>query len=258
MAKPIHPIIPMTARLTHQILDPASLTRERRDEVFALFSRCYDCVNEETFQRDLEAKTSIILLSDEAGGLVGFSTQQVYEWELSGEPIRIIYSGDTVIDPASWGSQELAKAWCRVAAAAMLGPRTTRTFWFLISKGCRTYLYLPLFFRHFIPGVGEAGAPNEWKGLLDELAIHKFGEAYDKRTGLIRFPASRGQLIPELATVPVSRRDDPHVAFFLERNPDYTKGVELACLAEVSLENTHGVGRRWLNQALSLQSTHPA
>ncbi len=248
----------MTASLSHQILDPGSLTREQRDEVFALFSRCYDCVEEEVFRKDLEAKTSIILLSDELGKVVGFSTQQVYEWQLSGEPIRVLYSGDTVIDPASWGSQELAKAWCRVAARAMLGPPAARTFWFLISKGCRTYLYLPLFFRHFIPGVGEAGAPQEWKGLLDELALHKFGEAYDPWTGLIRFPASRGQLTQELATIPASRRDDPHVAFFLGRNPDYTDGVELACLAEVSLENTHGVGRRWLNQALSLQPDHPA
>lgn len=247
----------MTASPTHRILEPASLTWAQRDEVFALFSRCYDCVEEAAFRRDLEGKTSIILLTDGAGKVMGFSTQQVYEWHLRGEVIRVLFSGDTVIDPAHWGSQELAKAWCRVAAGAMQGPPAARTFWFLISKGCRTYLYLPLFFRHFLPGAGEAGAPQEWKGLLNELAEHKFGEAYDSRTGLIRFPASRGQLTAELATNPASRRDDPHVAFFLERNPEYAEGVELACLAEVSLENTHGVGRRWLHQALSLQPGHP-
>ena len=241
----------MTTSLTHQILDPAALTGARRDEVFSLFSRCYDCVEEAAFRQDLDGKTSIILLLDKAGKVVGFSTQQVYDWHFSGEPIRVLYSGDTVIDPASWGSQELAKAWCRVAAGAMLGPPAARTFWFLISKGCRTYLYLPLFFRHFIPGTREAGAPPEWKGLLDELAHDKFGPAYDPHTGLIRFPASRGQLTAELATIPASRREDPHVAFFVERNRDYAQGVELACLAEVSLENTHGLGRRWMQQALS-------
>ena len=247
----------MTTGLTHQILEPASLTGAQREEIFSLFARCYDFVEESAFRQDLDNKTSIILLNDEAGKIAGFSTQQVYDWQLSGVPIRVLYSGDTVIDPASWGSQELAKAWCRVAARAMQGPPAARTFWFLISKGCRTYLYLPLFFRHFIPGAGEAGAPPEWKGLLDELAYDKFGGAYDPRTGLIRFPFSRGQLTAELATIPASRRDDPNVAFFLKRNPDYAHGVELACLAEVSLENTHGVGRRWMEQALSQLAVKP-
>ena len=242
----------MTSSLTYRILQPSLLDPVLRAEVFALFSRCYDCVSATAFLQDLEEKTSIILLTDKTGKVQGFSTQQVYEWTLAGEPIRILYSGDTVIDPGSWGSQELAKAWCRVAAAAMQGPPVRRTFWFLISKGYRTYLYLPLFFRHFIPGVGTA-APQEWNGLLDELARHKFHDAYDPQTSLIRFPASRGQLTPELIPIPQNRQDDPHVAFFLQRNPDYTAGVELACLAEVSPGNTHGVGHRWLSQALALQ-----
>ena len=243
----------MTAGLTHQILNPAALAPARRDEVYSLFAKCYDCVEEAAFRRDLEQKTSLILLTDPEDRVMGFSTQQAYDWTFAGESIRVLYSGDTVIDPAYWGGQELAKAWCRVAAMTLLEPPAKRTFWFLISKGCRTYLYLPSFFRHFIPSVAE-GAPPEWKGLLDDLAHHKFGNAYNARTGLIRFPASRGQLTAELAKIPSGRRDDPYVAFFLQRNPDFASGVELACLAEVSLENTHGIGRRWLNQALSLHS----
>jgi hypothetical protein len=256
LADSILPRIPVNPSLTHRIVHPATLDPALRHAVFALFSRCYDCVNESAFLKDLGEKTSIILLSDQTGRLMGFSTQQVYGWTLSGEPIRVLYSGDTVIDPACWGSQELAKAWCRVAAGAMQGPPEQRTFWFLISKGCRTYLYLPLFFRHFIPGAGTE-APPEWKALLDDLAYHKFGQAYDPHSNLIRFPASQGQLTAELAVIPPSRRDDPDVAFFLQRNPDYAHGVELACLAEVSLENTHGVGRRWLRQALSLHQPLP-
>jgi hypothetical protein len=120
-----------------------------------------------------------------------------------------------------------------------------------VVPSSRTYLYLPLFFRHFIPAAAE-GAPPAWKGLLDALAREKFGEAYEANTGVIRFPTSQGQLTTELATIPPGRQDDPDVAFFLQRNPDFASGVELACLAEISLENTQGIGRRWLSQALSL------
>lgn len=243
----------MTATLSHEILHPALLPPARREEVFALFARCYDCVEASAFEKDLDQKTSIILLTDEADDVVGFSTQQVYEWNFAGERIRVLYSGDTVIDPACWGTQELARAWCNVAARAMQGPPALRTFWFLISKGCRTYLYLPLFFRDFIPS-GSLDATPGWKELLDELAYAKFGTHYNAQSGLIRFPTSRGQLTPELATIPPGRQDDPYVKYFLERNPDFANGAELACLAEISLENTRGIGRRWLSQALSHQS----
>ena len=51
--------------------------------------------------------------------------------------------------------------------------------------------------------------------------------------------------------MPEGRQDDPHVHYFLERNPGYAEGDELVCLAEVSLANTHGIGHRWLKQALA-------
>ncbi|MEQ1748451.1 MAG: hypothetical protein ABL974_03455 [Prosthecobacter sp.] len=62
---------------------------------------------------------------------------------------------------------------------------------------------------------------------------------------------SSGPLKAALAEVPEARQDDPHVRYFLERNPAYAEGDELVCLAEVSLANTHGIGHRWLKQALA-------
>lgn len=243
----------MTAALTYQICNPATLPEARLAEVFHLFQRCYDCVECAVFEKDLRQKTSIILLTDEEDHVVGFSTQQVYECDFHGEMVRVLYSGDTVIDPAHWGSQLLVKGWCQVAARAMDAVPKMRTFWFLISKGCRTYLYLPLFFRKFLPSVANDHEPWQ-KELLDQLASEKFGTDYDTASGLIRFPASRGQLTAELAEIPAGRRDDVHVRHFLSLNPDFAQGVELACLAEICLENTRGLGRRWLSQARSFDS----
>lgn len=246
----------MTAALSYQICAPATLPQARRAEVFALFQRCYDCVDFAAFEEDLRDKTSIILLTDEQEQVVGFSTQQIYQSCVNGEPIRVLYSGDTVIAPEHWGTQLLVKGWCTVAAQAMHAAPKMRTFWFLISKGCRTYLYLPLFFRTFLPSAIDQ-TPVDQRKLLDHLGAEKFGTYYDAATGLIRFPQSRGQLTPELATIPLGRRDDPHVQHFLHCNPHFADGVELACLAEISLENTHGLGRRWLARAMD-SATHPA
>ena len=111
------------------------------------------------------------------------------------------------------------------------------------------------FFRNFQP-CHEGPAGGETHRLLTTLAREKFAGAYDAQTGIVRYQESLGQLTPEFAEVPEARRDDPHVQFFLTRNPGYALGDELACLAEVSLENTHGLGRRWLERAIHALSPH--
>ena len=239
----------MSPALHRLVTAPARLTGAQCDAMFALLARCYDHVTRTAFEADLASKTSVILLCDGDGTLRGFSTQQLYDWTWQGEPAGILFSGDTIVDPLCWGSTGLAKGWCAVAAQALTGHPRRRLFWFLLSKGFRTYLYLPVFFRHFIPS-GQPGAPASWTALLDDLATHKFGSAWNPETGVIRFPESHGQLTPELAGIPQARLNDPAVQFFLKHNPDYQNGTELACLTEISPGNTHGLGKRWLERAL--------
>jgi hypothetical protein len=40
-----------------------------------------------------------------------------------------------------------------------------------------------------------------------------------------------------MCDVPEARRKDPNVHFFLEKNPAYCLGDELACIADVAREN---------------------
>jgi hypothetical protein len=44
-------------------------------------------------------------------------------------------------------------------------------------------------------------------------------------------------LKPELAVIPERRRANPHVRFFLQKNPGFAAGHELVCLAEISPQN---------------------
>lgn len=211
--------------------------------------RCYDHVSRSRFEDDLAEKDCLILLRDATGTPRGFSTQQICQRDWDGRQIQVLFSGDTIIEPAFWGSPELIKGWCAVAAHAMSREPDRALYWFLISKGYRTYLYLPLFFREFYPQ-RDSTASGDCRLLLNDLASEKFGSAFDSASGIVRFPQSLGQLVPELAGIPDARHDDPHVQFFLARNPGYARGDELACLTEVSLENAHGLGKRWLKRAL--------
>jgi hypothetical protein len=236
-------------RLHYHILPRTDVSKAMRETMYALFTRCFDCVSRERFEADLGEKDFVVLLLDEADTVKGFSTQEIMTHEYEGELLNVLFSGDTVVEPECWGTHELARGWCEVAAQILRRDPARRLFWLLISKGFRTYLYLPLFFRSFLPCYVAAPVP-ELTRLSHSVALKKFGLDYDASCGVVRFVSSCGQLKSSLAEIPMGRASDPHVQFFLERNPGYASGDELVCLAEVSLDNTIGIGHRWLKRAL--------
>jgi len=239
------------ARLSAVIVAPEELDAGQRDAMFDIFARHYDEVSRQRFESDLAEKDAVVVLEDGAGTISGFSTQKVMRARIDGRDVRALFSGDTVIDRSHWGEQALCRGWCRYAGAVLSREPRTPLYWFLVSKGYRTYLYLPLFFREFYPRAGTP-APAFEQRVLDAFALAKFPGQYDRATGLISFAESQGQLTGELAAVPPHRRDHEHVRFFLERNPEYARGTELACLAAISPSNLNDFGRRLFQAAVGV------
>lgn len=236
--------LPTGPRLRGASVHPLALSRAQVDRLYSLLVCHYDHTPREAFERDLYEKDNVILIRDEAtGGIRGFSTQQLMSAELDGTVVRAVFSGDTIIDRSCWGSQELVKAFARYCGAVEASLGGKPLYWFLISKGYRTYLYLPLFFREYFPRL-DAPTPEFEQSVLDTVATMKFGDCFSRKTGLIEFPTSQGQLKPELAEVPKGRADDPRVRFFLERNPRYAEGVELACIGRLTPANLRGLCRK--------------
>ncbi len=221
--------------------------------MYELFTRHYDCVSLDHFMFDLSEKDCVLLLRNLEGVICGFSTQKVFRVSVAGTPVRAVFSGDTIVDRAYWGEQELGRCWCRYVSSVYWEEPDVPLYWFLISKGYRTYLYLPLFFEVFYPNC-NAPTPAFEQQLLDTLASAKFPDYYHPESGLIEFPQSQGQLKPHLATIPARRLRNLHVQFFLERNPGYAAGHELACLAEISPTNMKLFAGRILGEA---QTPHP-
>lgn len=191
----------------------------------------------------------MVLLRDSATHDVrGFSTQKVIPAVVQGRRIQALFSGDTIVDPAFWGDQELIRGWCRFAGAVRAADPRTPLYWLLISKGYRTYLYLPLFFTRYYPSATEP-TPSFEQAVIDTLATEKFGACYRRASGTLEFPERIGNLTPALASVPPTRQRDPRVRFFLERNPTYALGTELVCLAEISPANMRSIAGRLLVEA---------
>ena len=162
----------------------------------------------------------------------------------------VLFSGDTIIDPAHWGSTELVYAFCG-RAAEWRAETGRRLFWMLISKGHRTYLFLPIFAKRFFPHPEERELELEL--IAQASAQQLFGFDWDPQRGIVHFSESMGQLKPELAQTSWQRSRSPMVKFFLERNPGFADGDELVCITELSAENLKRAALRGFEQgALTL------
>ena len=210
--------------------------------MFSLIGAHFTGVDRHTFDRDLDDKTGAILLEDDSGTLRGFSTIVAYESRAAGRPVAVVYSGDTIVERAWWGSPALARTWARAVRQLAPSDGQRDVYWLLLTSGFRTYRFLPVFFRDFTPRVNGPRGDSDAK-LLEALAFERFGPQYDPPTGIVRLDRPQ-VLAPDLLALPEGRLPDPHIAFFVQRNPGYVNGDELACLARISDDNLTPAGRR--------------
>lgn len=212
-----------------QIASVAKLSGGERLEMERLYRAYYEGAPAECFVRDLEAKDLAILIKED-GRICGFSTIMVYPFE----NLRILFSGDTVVDVANRNQAGLAGAFGHVMRHFNElggGP----LYWFLICKGARTYRFLPTFFKRFTPGAIEE---PELAALLQRVAAARFPNEYDATTGVLHFGAGKDRLIAD------ALRNDAESVRFRKLNPGWSMGDELCCLVPLSMDNLNRLGER--------------
>jgi hypothetical protein len=228
--------------VTGRLVRREDLTAAEREAMLVLLQTHFEGVTPESFERDLAAKSWALLLEDE-GHLRGFSTLHLWETTPPGEPpCTVVYSGDTIVERGAWGSAALPRAW--IAAVRKLREKhpVGRLWWLLLTSGFRTYRFLPVFWRDFWPRF-DATTPPATRERTSVLTRELPGGVYREEEGIVHF--SEPQRLREgLDEVPPGRLADPHIAFFLEKNPGWREGDELVCLTEIAEENLTRAGRR--------------
>jgi len=181
-------------RLVARVAPVASLPRSDREAMWRLYQAYYDDVERAVFERDLAEKRDVILARDPAdGALRGFSTVTWREHVVDGRRAIVLFSGDTVIDRAYWGDGALASAFGRYFTFLQLRHPFRPVYWFLVSKGYKTYLLLVRNFRERWP---RRDAPYEdaASAAIDALARERFGDAWDAERGVVRAHEASGRL----------------------------------------------------------------
>ena len=228
-------------RLNAIVRPRADLDELRVTRMYELYASYYEAACPTRFRADLAEKHFVIELR-EGETLRGFSTLALMDFG-AGMKRRAIFSGDTIVDHRFWGEQALARAFCRLAGQLRALAPERPLYWFLISKGHRTYRYLSVFSHRYYPS-RRGPTPPEVRGWIDELAGRRFGAAYFAELGLVRFPRSQGQLKPQWDGLDQHARTRPEIRFFLQRNPHCHEGDELCCLTALEAGNLRSFARQ--------------
>ncbi len=224
------------------------LTPGMIDRMWELYAGHYDHVTREVFDRDLAEKTLVFLGTDAASGsIVGFSTARIYQHRYRGRWVGVYFSGDTIILPQYWGQRALHNCVFATLVRWKLRRPFTPLYWYLICSGYRTYLTLVRNFPEHWPHHARP-TPGWERGLIDSICSERYGAAWRADRGVISF----GEVQPVLkqSVAPFTGRvlSLAEVRFFVEANPGYAKGDELAMIARVNLQVGIQVLGKWFRK----------
>ena len=220
----------------------STLSLDVRVAMWRLVQEAYDGATESRFVDDLYEKSHVILLRSEDGDLQGFSTLQVTDHECGGRKYRAIFSGDTVLREKFWGNGHLARAFgayiLKVRLKTLMTSPRTVVYWFLLSKGFKTYLIMANNFSQYFPRP-DRSTPSD----VDQMRLHYYSQKYsqakchfDEVSGiLIPEPSRRMRLKQGVAGPPAEQKRNVKTEFFVRANPNWHQGEELACIARVSI-----------------------
>ncbi|NET71879.1 MAG: hypothetical protein F6K62_13385 [Sphaerospermopsis sp. SIO1G2] len=223
-----------------------------RTAMYTLLQSHFQGITWNAFEIDLEHKNWVLLLKDETSNILkGFSTLKFCQKTVNGENVSVVYSGDTIVDPSAWSSPTLPQSW--IAAINFLRHHyaVEKLYWLLICSGFRTYRFLPVFWHNFYPRY-NLQTPGEIAKIMGSLAKQYYGDFYQENHGIVRFPYPQ-TLREGLIEVPSGRETNPHVQFFLAKNPGHVNGDELVCFTEINYDNLTRAGKRMWNTKSSLE-----
>lgn len=230
-------------RLTGRTVTVRDLDEATRRTAYALFAAAYEGADLPRFLADLNEKQHVILMRDkETQELKGFSTVSVRIEETERGKAIVVFSGDTVIDHNYWGQKELHKQFSMLMLRLQILNPLRPVYWFLVSKGYKTYLTLVNTCPVSIPRYERPDDPR-MRRLLDRLAAARFGVAYQVSNG-IAVNVAHERVRAGLSPIDESALANSHVRYFVQRNPGHARGDELACLALLRKRDTAGTAFR--------------
>lgn len=224
--------MPLSQPLIRKTVLTRDLTPSLHKVMFSLFEQYYDHVTFEKFVEDLNEKTHVFMFHEKKSGrLIGFSS--IFKKKLSNVASGVfLFSGDTVMHEAYWGTKALQKSFFWFILKSKLRSPFFPVYWMLMSKGIKTYMMMRKNFRFSYPNHNGI-TPSHFQHIVDNFYAMKYPRNYQAKKGLILFEEKVGSVKKNLETPGEDVMKHPDAAYFFKLNPLWENGDELACVAEI-------------------------
>lgn len=223
----------MANKLYYKTLRINEVTEQQKVDMFHVFRRYYNNVSQKQFNSDLSNKDAVFILLDKKENKIrGFST--IVDLNVNGH--LGVFSGDTIIEKEFWGQGTLGVAFLKYLFLKKLRNPFRPLYWFLISKGFKTYLLMANNFSNHFPRFEREMDLNH-KSILDAFASKLYPEDYNASLGIISFKDKSKDSLKE-CIAPITeemKQSNDRIRFFSDKNSNWQQGDELCCLAEMTL-----------------------
>ncbi|MBR4201130.1 MAG: hypothetical protein IKQ91_07620 [Oscillospiraceae bacterium] len=213
-----------------QVIPACEVTEAELRAMFSLMDTYYDNMDESVFRRDFAQKDHCLILRNDAGAIVGFTTQKVMSVSVNGKTVHGVFSGDTIIHRDYRGQTDLFRVFSQYWFS--YAERFSEFYWFLICKGYKTYGLLPLIWAEFYPNC-RCLTPAYEQQIMDAYAQMLYPEEYNPDTGVIEYRQIKDKLKKGVAEIGSRQLKNPDTAFFCRQNPHHADGNDLVCLAKL-------------------------
>lgn len=229
-------IIKMTA-LSTRYYSRYEVSDSDQIEMYDVFKKYYDNTDYQTFINDLNKKTGVhISRRKDTNAIVGFSTVLKMVMRVNGKKIIGIFSGDTILEKEFWGTNPfMNKFFVYFIKQAIIHPFTP-LYWFLISKGYKTYLLLANNWLDHYPCFNKE--QPELAEITKNYCSYLYKDYYDPEKELLDFGEDYQHLKAGVAEINEDMcRKNPRISFFVEKNTGWAKGTELPCVGKATWKN---------------------
>lgn len=203
-------------------------------DMFKVFCRYYENTSLEQFVADLGRKSGAFIIRRKVdNAIVGFSTMGIYHMEVDGKKIRGIFSGDTILEKEYWGNRAMNAAFVKRLLWEAIKDPFTPQYWFLISKGYKTFLLLTRNFPDYYPHPEHEN--EHMKHIVQAYCDKLFPGYLNKDAMVLDFGDGYNCLKNNVTPISKEQREEADIAFFEQRNPDWERGTELPCVGRADL-----------------------